>query len=146
MLVLAAATCLVLGGLTEDFRERRSRCTIAWWVRSLLALVASTCSSSASRSRSGTARPGAAVGRGRRSPSRSISSPRAAGRQQPLRASVQPVRRRRLDLLYGVLYGINMFIGFESAANLAEETERPEAARPARRALVAHASSALTSS
>ncbi|MGC9541868.1 APC family permease [Streptomyces sp. UG1] len=32
----------------------------------------------------------------------------------------------RLDLLYGVLYGINMFIGFESAANLAEETEDPK--------------------
>ncbi|WP_055714378.1 APC family permease [Streptomyces torulosus] len=32
----------------------------------------------------------------------------------------------RLDLLYGVLYGINMFIGFESAANLAEETANPK--------------------
>jgi amino acid transporter len=31
-----------------------------------------------------------------------------------------------LDLLYGVLYGINMFIGFESAANLAEETDQPK--------------------
>jgi amino acid transporter len=30
-----------------------------------------------------------------------------------------------LNLLYGVLYGINMFIGFESAANLAEETHDP---------------------
>lgn len=31
-----------------------------------------------------------------------------------------------LDLLYGVLYGINMFVGFESAANLAEETANPK--------------------
>src|SRR3569833_1121970 len=31
-----------------------------------------------------------------------------------------------LNLLYGVLYGINMFIGFESAANLAEEAAEPK--------------------
>lgn len=37
-----------------------------------------------------------------------------------------PVSIGALNLLYGVLYGINMFIGFESAANLAEETANPK--------------------
>jgi amino acid transporter len=39
---------------------------------------------------------------------------------------LNPLSVGGLDLLYGVLYGINMFIGFESAANLAEETDNPK--------------------
>lgn len=33
-------------------------------------------------------------------------------------------------ILFGVLYGVLIFVGFESAANLAEETERPKRAIP----------------
>jgi amino acid transporter len=52
---------------------------------------------------------------------------RVGGSSQGLSAEpFDPFSVGGLDLLYGVLYGINMFIGFESAANLAEETENPK--------------------
>ena len=50
--------------------------------------------------------------------------------------STQPFNPSSADgvgnFFYGVLYAILLFVGFESAANLAEETERPEAQHPAR--------------
>ena len=55
---------------------------------------------------------------------------------RPRLEAVQPERggRRWSGIMFGVLYGVLIFVGFETAANLAEETARAEARDPARRA------------
>lgn len=128
MLVLAAATFLVLGGLTESFLQTAFAISVPWWplalgflvivtamvvrgvqvsVRVQLALVLLTALAVLAFSVFIIAKGGQG--------GTSLSA-------QPL----NPFAISGLDLLYGVLYGINMFIGFESAANLAEETDNPK--------------------
>ena len=50
------------------------------------------------------------------------------------------------NLFYGVLYAILLFVGFESAANLAEETVEAEAQHPPRHPAVGRRSWPCTSS
>jgi amino acid transporter len=128
MLILGAATFLVLGGLTQDFLSNAFSVDVAWWVlalafvavvtavvivgvrisvRAQLALVLVSAAVVAAFSLYIIAKGGHS--------GHSLSA-------EPL----NPFSVAGLDLLYGVLYGINMFIGFESAANLAEETDNPK--------------------
>jgi amino acid transporter len=128
MLVLAAATFLVLGGQTESLLQSVFSVDIPWWalalgyvgvittivvigvqfsVRAQLALVLVSAAVVAAFSVYIIAKGGLG--------GHSVSA-------RPF----NPFSVARLDLLYGVLYGINMFIGFETAANLAEETDNPE--------------------
>jgi amino acid transporter len=128
MLVLAAATFLVLGGMTQDFLQSAFSLDVPWWplalafvaivttivvvgvqfsVRAQLALVLISAAVVAGFSLYIVFRGGL----GGHSVSATPFNPFAVG---------------GLDLLYGVLYGINMYIGFESAANLAEETDDPK--------------------
>ena len=39
-------------------------------------------------------------------------------------------RRARSGIFFGVLYGVLIFVGFETAANLAEETAEPKSSIP----------------
>ena len=128
MLILAAATFLVLGGLAESFLQSAFSVDVPWWtlalgfvvaviaivvigiqvsVRAQLALVLISSVIVAGFSIYIIARGGLG--------GHSLSA-------KPF----NPLSIDGLDLLYGVLYGINMFIGFESAANLAEETDNPK--------------------
>jgi len=128
MLVLASATFLVLGGMTSDLVLSAFGVEIPWWppalvfvvivvavvivgvqisVRAQLALVLISSAVILLFSIYIIAKGGAG--------GHSLSA-------QPL----NPLAVAPMDLLYGVLYGINMFIGFESAANLAEETDDPK--------------------
>ncbi|MEO5665508.1 MAG: APC family permease [Nocardioides sp.] len=128
MLVLSSATLLVIGGLTSDFLASALSVSIPWWVLSLVYLVGvvallvvgvqiSILAQLALVLVSAAAVLGFSIwiilrgGAGGDSLSLEPFNPRAVG---------------GLGLLYGILYGINMFIGFESAANLAEETENPK--------------------
>jgi amino acid transporter len=128
MLVLAAATFLVLGGLTQAFAESAFGVDVAWWMFSLLFVAAVT----------------AVVVVGVQVSVRAqlalvliscaivlifsivIIARGGLGGHSLSAAPLNPFSVGGLDLLYGVLYGINMFIGFESAANLAEETDDPK--------------------
>jgi amino acid transporter len=128
MLVLASATFLVLGGLTQEFLLAAFSVDVSWWVlalgfvaivttivivgvhisvRAQLALVLVSLVIVAAFSIYIIAKGGQG--------GNSLST-----------APLNPFSVSGLDLLYGVLYGINMFIGFESAANLAEETDDPK--------------------
>jgi len=128
MLILGAATFLVLGGQTQGFLQSAFNVNVPWWplalgyvalvtviiiigvqisVRAQLVLV--LISSAVVLGFSVYV-----IGRGG-----------LGGHSVTLRP-FNPFSVGRLDLLYGVLYGINMFIGFESAANLAEETDNPK--------------------
>ena len=128
MLILAAATFLVLGGLTQSLLQTAFSVNVPWWVlalvfvaivmtivvigvqvsvRAQLALVLISSAIVAGFSIYIIARGG------------------LGGHSLSLRP-FNPSSVAGLDLLYGVLYGINMFIGFESAANLAEETDQPK--------------------
>ncbi|TMR97817.1 APC family permease [Nonomuraea basaltis] len=128
MLVLAAATFLLLGGLTQDLLHNVLSVDVPWWPLSLgyVAIVIAVLVIGVQisiRSQLALALISMAVvfafslriilagGQGGDSLSATPFNPLAVG---------------GLDLLYGVLYGINMFIGFESAANLAEETANPK--------------------
>ena len=58
---------------------------------------------------------------------------RPAGQRQRRREGVQPepvTRRVRSGIFFGVLYGVLIFVGFETAANLAEETAEPKRSIP----------------
>jgi amino acid transporter len=128
MLVLGAATFLILGGMTQDFLMTAFSIDVPWWpislgfvavviavvivgvqisVRAQLALVLLSLGVVLVFSLYIIFKGGLG--------GHSLST-------QPL----NPLSVGGLDLLYGVLYGINMFIGFESAANLAEETDEPK--------------------
>lgn len=128
MLVLGVATFLVLGGLTQSLLQTALGVNVPWWPLALgyVAIVV------------------AVIAVGVRISIRAqlilvmISSAvvlvfslviiaRGGHGGDSLSATpFNPLSIGRLDLLYGVLYGINMFIGFESAANLAEETADPK--------------------
>ncbi|MGI5132289.1 APC family permease [Pseudonocardia sp. CA-107938] len=128
MLVLAAATFLVLGGLTQDFVLTTFGVDVAWWVFALLFLAAVTAVVVVGVQVSVRAQlalvliSSAAV----LIFSIVIIAQGGLGGHSLSAAPLNPFSVGGLDLLYGVLYGINMFIGFESAANLAEETDDPK--------------------
>lgn len=128
MLILGVATFLVLGGQTQGFLQSAFNINVPWWplalgfvvlvtaiviigvqisVRAQLVLVLFSSAVVLAFSLYIIFRGG------------------LGGHSVSLKP-FNPFSVARLDLLYGVLYGINMFIGFESAANLAEETDDPK--------------------
>ncbi|GAA2658908.1 APC family permease [Streptomyces vastus] len=128
MMVLGAATFLVLGGLTQAWLKSAMSVDVPWWPLSLgYAAVAFTI---------------LVVGVNVSIRAQLILALSAMvvvlafslviifrGGQNGESWSVEPFNPfavGSLNLLFGVLYGINMFIGFESAANLAEETSDPK--------------------
>jgi amino acid transporter len=128
MLVLAAATFLVLGGLTADFLQNAFSVHVAWWVPALVfvALVMATVvvgvQISVQAQLALVLISSAVVA----AFSVYIIAKGGLGGHSLSARPFNPFAVAGLDLLYGVLYGINMFIGFESAANLAEETDDPK--------------------
>ncbi len=128
MLVLAAATFLVLGGLTQDFLQAAFSVNVAWWVLSLgfVAIVTAIVVVGVQvsvRAQLALVLISSAIVLGF---SIYIVARGGLGGHSLSAAPFNPFAVSGLDLLYGVLYGINMFIGFESAANLAEETDDPK--------------------
>jgi amino acid transporter len=128
MLILGAATFLVLGGLTQSLLQTAFSVNIAWWILALGFVVLVTAIVVIGVQVSVRAQLALVL----------ISSAVVAGFSIYILAKggegghslslrpFNPFSVPRLDLLYGVLYSINMFIGFESAASLAEETENPK--------------------
>lgn len=128
MLILGVATFLVLGGLTQSFLQTAFGVNVPWWPLALgyVAIVVAVIAIGVQisiRAQLILVMISSAVvfvfslvilARGGHSGNSLSLSP------------FNPFSIGRLDLLYGVLYGINMFIGFESAANLAEETADPK--------------------
>jgi amino acid transporter len=128
MLVLAAATFLVLGGMTQDFLLTAFSVDVAWWLISLVfvALVVAVVVVGVQISvRAQLALVLISLGVVLVFSLYIIFKGGLGGNSLSLEP-LNPVAVGGLDLLYGVLYGINMFIGFESAANLAEETDNPK--------------------
>jgi amino acid transporter len=128
MLVLAAATFLVLGGLTQDFLQTAFSVNVAWWVLSLVfvAIVTTVVVVGVQvsvRAQLALVLISSVIVLGF---SIYIIAKGGLGGHSLSAAPFNPFAVAGLDLLYGVLYGINMFIGFESAANLAEETDDPK--------------------
>jgi amino acid transporter len=128
MLVLAAATFLVLGGLTADFLQNAFSVSVAWWVLALIfavlvmAVVVVGVQISVRAQLALVLISSAVVA----AFSLYIIAKGGLGGNSLSTKPFNPLAIGGLDLLYGVLYGINMFIGFESAANLAEETDDPK--------------------
>jgi amino acid transporter len=128
MLVLAAATFLVLGGLTHDFLLTAFSVNVTWWVLALVfvAIVMTVVVVGVQisvRAQLALVLISSAVVAGF---SLYIIVKGGHGGHSLSAEPLNPFSVSGLDLLYGVLYGINMFIGFESAANLAEETDDPK--------------------
>jgi amino acid transporter len=128
MLVLAAATFLILGGLTQSFLQTAFSINVPWWPLSLafiavvMAIVIVGVQFSV-RAQLALVLISSAVVLGF---SIYIIAKGGHGGNSVSAKPFNPFSIAGLDLLYGVLYGINMFIGFESAANLAEETDDPK--------------------
>lgn len=128
MLVLAAATFLILGGLTQSFLQTAFSINVPWWPLSLafiavvMAIVIVGVQFSV-RAQLALVLISSAVVLGF---SIYIIAKGGHGGNSVSAKPFNPFSIAGLDLLYGVLYGINMFIGFESAANLAEETDNPK--------------------
>jgi amino acid transporter len=128
MLVLAAATFLILGGLTQSFLQTAFSVEVPWWPLSLafiavvMAIVIVGVQFSV-RAQLALVLVSSAVVLGF---SIYIIAKGGHGGNSVSAKPFNPFSIAGLDLLYGVLYGINMFIGFESAANLAEETDNPK--------------------
>ena len=128
MLVLAAATFLVLGGLSADFLQNAFSVHVAWWVLALafvalvMAIVIVGVQISVRAQLALVLLSSAVV----LAFSLFIIAKGGLGGHSLSTKPFNPFAIAGLDLLYGVLYGINMFIGFESAANLAEETDNPK--------------------
>ncbi len=128
MLILGVATFLLLGGLTQTFLQAILSVSVPWGVLALgyVALITAIVVIGVQvsiRAQLVLALVSMAVvlafsliiiGRG------------GHGGHSLSATPFSPVSIGALNLLYGVLYGINMFIGFESAANLAEETANPK--------------------
>jgi amino acid transporter len=128
MLVLAAATFLVLGGQAESLIQSVFSVDIAWWILALafVALVTAVVVVGVQfsvRSQLVLVLVSAVVVAGF---SVYIIAKGGLGGHSVSARPFNPFSVGSFDLLYGVLYGINMFIGFETAANLAEETDNPE--------------------
>lgn len=128
MLVLGIATFLALGGLTQSFLQTALSVSVPWWplalgyVAIVVAVIAVGVEISV-RSQLILVMISSAVVLVF---SLIIIARGGHGGHSLSAAPLNPFSIGRLDLLYGVLYGINMFIGFESAANLAEETADPK--------------------
>jgi len=128
MLILGVATFLLLGGLTQTFLQTIWSVNVNWGVLALgyVALITAIVVIGVQisiRAQLVLALVSMAVvlvfsliiiGRG------------GHGGHSLSATPFNPLSIGALNLLYGVLYGINMFIGFESAANLAEETANPK--------------------
>ncbi|HEY6795096.1 MAG TPA: APC family permease [Kineosporiaceae bacterium] len=128
MLILAAATFLALGGLSEAFLGTAFSVSVPWWLLSLgyiaVAVVLLVVGVQVSvRAQLALVLISSAVVLGF---AIYIIAQGGLGRHSLSTRPFNPFAVGGLDLLYGVLYGINMFIGFESAANLAEETDDPK--------------------
>ncbi|HTI22685.1 MAG TPA: APC family permease [Kutzneria sp.] len=128
MLVLSAATFLVLGGLTEAFLQTAFGIDVPWWVLALAFVAVVTAVvvigvQVSVRAQLALVLISSAIVAGF---SVYVIAKGGLGGHSLSAAPFNPFSVGGLDLLYGVLYGINMFIGFESAANLAEETDNPK--------------------
>jgi amino acid transporter len=128
MLVLAAATFLVLGGLTHELLMNAFSLNVPWWALSLVFVAIVTTIvvigvQVSVRAQLALVLISSAIVLGF---SIYIIAKGGLGGNSLSAAPLNPFAVSGLDLLYGVLYGINMFIGFESAANLAEETDNPK--------------------
>ncbi|MHC5908539.1 APC family permease [Streptomyces sp. S6] len=128
MMVLGASTFLVLGGLTQTWLHNSLSMDVPWWPLSLgyavlvaaLLVVGVQVSIRAQLALALVTIVVVLV-------FSVVILFQVGDHGQSLSAEpFNPFSVGRLDLLYGVLYGINMFIGFESAANLAEETADPK--------------------
>lgn len=128
MIVLAVATFLLLGGLTQAFLRDALSIDVPWWPLSLgyialvMALIVIGVQISI-RAQLALALVSMAVVLVF---SLIIIARGGHGGNSVTAAPFNPLHVGGLNLLYGVLYGINMFIGFESAANLAEEAAEPK--------------------
>jgi len=128
MLVLFNATILAVGGLTTDLLDSTLSVSVPWWVLSLLylamvmALLVVGVQISI-RAQLALVLISAAVVLGF---SILIIAKGGAGGDSLSLEPFDIAAVGGLNVMYGVLYGINMFIGFESAANLAEETDNPK--------------------
>lgn len=128
MAVLAAATFLALGGQTEEFLRGAFGVTVPWWLLALgfvaLVMAAVVVGVHVSvKAQLALVLISAAI----------VAAFAvwviAKGGQGGTSLSMTPFNPFAIDglgLLYGVLYSFNMYIGFESAANLAEETDDPK--------------------
>ena len=128
MIVLAAATFLVLGGMSQELLQTAFSVHVPWWVLSLVFVAAVTA----------VVIVGVQFSVGAQLALVLVSSAivlafsvfiiakGGLGGTSLSLTPFNPFAVHGTDLLYGVLYGINMFIGFESAANLAEETDNPK--------------------
>ena len=128
MLVLFTATILAVGGFTTDFLESALSLTVPWWVLSIgyLALVMAVVVVGVQisiRAQLALVLISAAVVLGF---SILIIAKGGGGGDSLSLTPFDVTAVGGLNIMYGVLYGINMFIGFESAANLAEETDNPK--------------------
>jgi amino acid transporter len=128
MLILGVANFLVLGGQTQGFLQSAFTINVPWWPLSLgfVALVTAIVVIGVRfsvRAQLILVLISAAVVLGF---SVYIIGRGGLGGHSLSMRPFNPGAVGRLDLLYGVLYGINMFIGFETAANLAEETDNPK--------------------
>jgi amino acid transporter len=128
MLLLGSATFLVLGGLTQVFLQTAFSVNVAWWPLSLLFLAAVLAIviigvQVSIRAQLVLVLISSAVVLGF---SLYIILRGGLGGDSLSAQPLNPFSISGLNLLYGVLYGINMFIGFESAASLAEETDDPK--------------------
>jgi amino acid transporter len=128
MLVLGAATFLVLGGMTQDFLLAAFGVDVAWWLISLgfvVAVVSIVIIGVQISVRAQLALVLISLGVVLVFSLYIIFKGGLGGHSLSMKP-LNPLSVGGPDLLYGVLYGINMFIGFESAANLAEETDEPK--------------------
>jgi len=128
MLILAAATFLVLGGMTQDFLQGAFSVNAPWWLLALafVAIVTTIVVVGVQfsvRAQLALVLVSVVVVLGF---SIVIIVRGGLGGHSLSATPFNPFAVSGVDLLYGVLYGINMFIGFESAANLAEETDNPK--------------------
>jgi amino acid transporter len=128
MMVLAGATFLLLGGLTQAFLHDALSVDVPWWPLALgyivlvmaLIVIGIQVSIRAQLALALISMGVVLVF------SLIIIARGGHGGHSVSAAPFNPLHVGGLNLLYGVLYGINMFIGFESAANLAEEAAEPK--------------------
>jgi amino acid transporter len=128
MLVLGAATFLVLGGMTQDFLLAAFSVDVPWWPIALafvVAVVSVVVIGVQISVRAQLALVLISLGVVLAFSLYIIFKGGLGGTSLSV-TPLNPLSVGGLDLLYGVLYGINMFIGYESAANLAEETDNPK--------------------
>jgi amino acid transporter len=130
VLAFAAGTIFIVAGTLSDFLAERADIHIAWWILGLAM----------------TAGAWAVVTRGVRIATRAqlalagISALTVlgfslwvilkGGEGGNSLAPFNPAESSLEGIFFGVLYGVALFIGFETAANLSEETENPKKSIP----------------